>query len=118
MQEYNIGDIVEGIVSGIESYGIFVKINDNHTGLIHISEIDNNFIKDINEYVKINEKIYAEVIGFNEDKTRLNLSIKNINYDKNEKNGSKINESISGFLPLAKMLPKWIDKKLHKIKNE
>ena len=38
---YKIGDIIEVEVSGIENYGIFVKAEDDYTGLIHISEIDN-----------------------------------------------------------------------------
>ena len=46
---YKIGDIIEVEVSGIENYGIFVKAEDDYTGLIHISEIDNNYIKDINK---------------------------------------------------------------------
>lgn len=59
---YKIGDIIEVEVSGIENYGIFVKAEDDYTGLIHISEIDNNYIKDINKYVKVGDDIYANVI--------------------------------------------------------
>ena len=55
--DFNLGDIIEVTVTGIENYGIFVSVNDEYTGLIHISEIDNNFVKDINDYVKIGEKI-------------------------------------------------------------
>ena len=39
MDNYKIGDIVEGTVTGIERYGIFLSFNNNKTGLIHISEI-------------------------------------------------------------------------------
>ena len=47
--DFNLGDIIEVTVTGIENYGIFVSVIDEYTGLIHISEIDNNFVKDINE---------------------------------------------------------------------
>ena len=42
--DFNLGDIIEVTVTGIENYGIFVSVNDEYTGLIHISEIDNNFV--------------------------------------------------------------------------
>ena len=97
---FNLGDIIEVTVTWIENYGIFVSVNDEYTGLIHISEIDNNFVKDINDYVKIGEKIYANIIGIDHDNKHLNLSIKNMNYNDNENGTRNIKESISGFLPL------------------
>src|SRR5574344_743925 len=101
-----IGEIVKVTVCGIEPYGIFVKLSDDYSGLIHISEIDNNFINDLNDYVKLNDIIYANVISIDEIKNHLSLSIKNMNY-KGIKNN--LNESISSFLPLAKQLPIWIN---------
>lgn|SRR5574344_3166477 len=106
INKYNVGNIVEGIVSGIEDYGIFVTFGNDFTGLIHISEIDNKFIGDIHDYVKVGEKIYCLIIGEDECRKHLKLSIKNINYDKADRCSI---ESVSGFLPLAKKLPKWID---------
>jgi general stress protein 13 len=112
MEEFKIGDIIEGTVSGIETYGIFVKLDNDYNGLVHISEIDNSYIKNINDYVKINEKIYAEIIGIDKNNKHLNLSIKNMNYENNDI------ESVRGFLPLSKKLPDWIKKSSKKIKNE
>ena len=43
MEDYTVGNIVKGEVTGIEPYGIFIKINDDIDGLIHISEIANKF---------------------------------------------------------------------------
>ena len=45
--QYNIGDVVKGKVVGISSYGIFVLIDDKYNGLIHISEISENFVRKI-----------------------------------------------------------------------
>ena len=39
MEKYKVGDTVDGVVTGIESYGIFLSLEDNVTGLIHISEM-------------------------------------------------------------------------------
>lgn len=116
--DFNLGDIIEVTVTGIENYGIFVSINDEYTGLIHISEIDNNFVKDINDYVKIGEKIYANIIGIDHDNKHLNLSIKNMNYNDNENGTRNIKESISGFLPLHNKLDEWIKESYDKLKKE
>ena len=48
--DFNLGDIIEVTVTGIENYGIFVSVNDEYTGLIHISEIDNNFVENLKKY--------------------------------------------------------------------
>ena len=118
MNSFKIGDIIEVIVTGIEPYGIFVKVNDDYTGLIHISEIDNSFIKDVNDYVHIGETIYTNIIGIDNDKKHLSLSIKNMNYDNNASEDKKVNESISGFLPLHNQLETWIDETIERMKKE
>ncbi|NLD79210.1 MAG: S1 RNA-binding domain-containing protein, partial [Mollicutes bacterium] len=49
MTNYKVDKIVKGNVSGIEKYGIFINLENFYTGLIHISEISNDYIKDIND---------------------------------------------------------------------
>ena len=44
MSKYRKGNIVKATVTGIESYGVFVSFDEYYTGLIHISEISNNFV--------------------------------------------------------------------------
>lgn len=117
MIEYKIGDIVKVRVTGIERYGIFVSVDSFYTGLIHISEISSSFVKDINDYVKDNEEIYAQILDINKESKQMRLSIKNINY-KTIINRGTMEETRSGFLPLKKELPKWIDKKMNEYKNK
>ena len=118
MDSFKIGDIIEVKVTGIEQYGIFVKVNDEYSGLIHISEIDNSFIRDISDYVYFGETIYANIIGIDEMGKHLNLSIKNMNYTNNADQNKKIKESISGFLPLHNQIDIWIEEKISKMKKE
>ncbi len=118
MNSFKIGDIIEAKVSGIEQYGIFVKTENDYSGLIHISEIDNNFIKDTNDYAYIGETIYANIIGIDEENKHLNLSIKNMNYTNNTDENRKVKESISGFLPLHNKLDSWIEEKINEMKKE
>lgn len=117
MDKYKEGKIIKGTVTGIEPYGIFVSFDDYYSGLIHISEISYNFVKDINSFVKIGDVINTEIIGIDEDCNHLKLSIKNINYKlKTPRKKRKIIETKQGFRTLAHNLPLWIEKKL-KIKE-
>ena len=118
MRKYKDGEYVTGCVTGIEKYGIFVSLDEYYNGLIHISEISNNYVRNVNDYVKIGEKIYANIIGIDHDNKHLNLSIKNMNYNDNENGTRNIKESISGFLPLHNKLDEWIKKSYDKLKKE
>lgn len=111
MEDYIVGNIVKGEVTGIEPYGIFLKIDNNVNGLIHISEITNNFVKNINSYAKIGEEIYAKIIEIDANKKNLKLSIKGLNYKVDNKN-QKVKESVRGFSPLQENLSKWMDETL------
>ena len=53
MKKYYPGNIVEGKVVGIKPYGVFIELEDNTIGLLHISEISDNYVEDINKVVKI-----------------------------------------------------------------
>ena len=99
LNSFEVGDIIKGQVTGIESYGIFINVNEEFNGLIHISEISENFVKDINDFVKINEYIYCRVLEIDKENNNLKLSIKNINY-RIRKSKDVFNETIRGFSPL------------------
>lgn len=115
MEKYQKGKIVKGTVSGIESYGIFVSLDDYYSGLIHISEISHGFVKDINDFVKIGDIIYVEILDIDEEQEHLKLSIKNIKYKMNNKLPKrKIKETPLGFKTLEYKLPGWIKESLKK----
>ena len=81
MNRYKKGEVVTGCVTGIEKYGIFVSLDDYYSGLIHISEISDFFVKNPADYVYVGETIKAVVIDDNElDSFHVKLSIKNIDY--------------------------------------
>lgn len=112
MNNYKVGDVVIGHVTGIEKYGIFLSLDLGGSGLIHISEISNSFVRNINDYVDLEEVIKAEVIGIDDSKKRLKLSIKNINYRNRPEYRSKICETVNGFSTLKNNLDYWINEKL------
>lgn len=70
-----IGEIFEGKVTGITNFGAFVELPDKSTGMVHISEVSNSFIKDIHEKLNENDTVTVKVIDVN-DKGKIALSIK------------------------------------------
>ena len=111
MKNYKKDDIVKGKVTGIEDYGVFVSVDDNVTGLIHISEISTAFVRNILDYVEIGEEIQAKVLEYDSKNKRLKLSIKDFDYHSNKSKKNSINETKSGFRNLHNALDKWIVEK-------
>lgn len=111
IEDYKVGNIVKGKVTGIEKYGIFVNLENNCNGLIHISEISEDFVKNITDFVAIGEIIYCQILEINEDTNQFKLSIKNINYKEND-SIKGIHETRRGFLPLKENIDRWINEKL------
>ena len=59
---YMVGEIVEGVITGIKPYGAFVYLDSQHNGLIHISEISERFVRDVHTYVKINQRVRVKIL--------------------------------------------------------
>lgn len=108
-------DIIKGTVTGIKPYGIFVKINDETNGLIHISEISSKYVNDPNDFAKVGEEIEAKIIG-KTDSGDINLSIKEFTTNK-KKRKRVIIETSTGFKTLNYKLPFWIEENIKKHKN-
>lgn len=73
------GDIVEGPITRMESYGVFIDIGEGLTGLCHISQITNKFIKSPKEEVKLGQTVKAKILKIEGD--RISLSIKALRED-------------------------------------
>ncbi len=116
MSKYKKGNVVKGIVTGIESYGIFVSFDEYYTGLIHISEISNKFVKDPKDIVNVGDEIEVEIIGVDDEQCHLNLSLKKFE-SKNRRRRKKIEETGSGFKILADKLPIWIREQMDLVKK-
>ena len=108
------GDIIKGIVSGIEDYGFFVKTNDGYSGLVHISEVSDNFVKNIYDYVSLGEEINAKVLEVDNKSKKMKLSIKGIEYRICHKLPE---DGINGFDTLKEKLPGWISEVQEEMKK-
>ena len=69
----NIGDSVTGTVSGVTSFGAFVKLNSGETGLIHISKLSRGFVRDVQSVLSVGDEVTATVIAVNGEKIALSL---------------------------------------------
>ena len=81
-----VGSKLQGKVTGITHFGAFVELEKGTTGLVHISEVADTYVKDINEHLSIGEEIKVKVINVQED-GKIGLSIKKAQ-DKSERKKS------------------------------
>ena len=73
--ELEIGSIYEGKVTGITKFGAFVLLPMGKSGMVHISEVANTFVDDINNYLKEGQTVTVKLIAIDQQ-GRINLSIK------------------------------------------
>ncbi|MGI6605222.1 MAG: S1 RNA-binding domain-containing protein [Firmicutes bacterium] len=72
-----VGSIVEGVVTGITHFGAFVTLPDGQTGLVHISEVADTYVRDVKDFLKEQDKVKVKVIGL--DKSgKIGLSIRQV----------------------------------------
>lgn len=104
LKELKVGDVVEGVVTGVIDFGAFVNV-DGIEGLVHISEISWERVEDPRKYVKVGENVKAKIIAI--DKDRLSLSIKQMSDDpwlsevKKFKKGDAVEGKITRITPFG-----------------
>ena len=82
------GAIVSGKVTGVTDFGAFVEIEGGKTGMIHISEVASNYIKDIKEYISVGQEVKTKVISVSPD-GKISLSIRKLNEQPKEQRPQK-----------------------------
>jgi S1 RNA binding domain protein len=70
-----VGSKLQGKVTGITKFGAFVELPEGVTGLVHISEVADNYVKDIHDHLKVGDIVYVKVINVEKD-GKIGLSIK------------------------------------------
>ncbi len=73
--QLNIGDIIEGKVTGLTNFGAFVKLTTGEVGMVHISEVASSYVKDIKEFLSEGQEVKVKVLAVN-DAGKISLSIK------------------------------------------
>jgi|SRR5690606_6247684 len=102
------GDRILVKITGIQPYGVFVEY-ENYQGLIHISEVSDHFVKEIDKLFTVGEMIYATVLEIDEDSNKLQLS-----YKAAQKIHPRVAKQVDikiGFRSIEKKLKEWISMK-------
>lgn len=73
---HKIGDVVPGRVVKTVSYGAFVRLDGGIDGLVHVSELADQLVKDPGQVVTVDDKVYVKVIDIDADRRRISLSMK------------------------------------------
>lgn len=114
-KNYRKGQFVKVKVTGIQPYGAFVKTPDNQEGLIHISEVMNDYVHDINQFLTKGQIVKAKILSIDKD-GKINFTLKDNEYFKNEerkRDRRSILEQIKetekyGFETIRQKMPQWI----------
>jgi len=115
ISKLNVGDVMEGEISGIVDFGVFVKFNNNLEGLVHISELAWKLVDDPRKLFNVGQKVKFKIIGL--DSSRISLSIKALEEDpwkevhKKYRVGQKVSGQITKINPFGAFVQ--LDKDIH-----
>lgn len=118
---YHIGDVVEGEVTGLQPYGVFVQLDEDHQGLIHISEINHGYVSNVEDKFTIGQKLTVKIIDIDEFTSKMSLSIRALKKlatsNKPAKNAwpKKRPAPKIGFFSIEEQLPGWVEEALQKM---
>jgi general stress protein 13 len=122
---YKIGQHIKVRVTGIQPYGAFVETPDNTEGLIHISEIMDDYVHNLKKFLSEGQIVRAKVISI-DNEGKLNLSLKDNDYFKNyerKKEKQSVLDEIKetekyGFQIIKERLPVWIKQSKDDMKQD
>lgn len=120
--EYKIGEIRHGKISGIQPYGVFVALDEETQGLIHISEVQSGFTKNLASLLKIGDDVKVQVIDIDEYTKKISLSLRTLEPTpqlsplRRKRYFTNRNKKI-GFATIEAALPRWIQEDLEQLDN-
>ncbi|WKB35122.1 S1 domain-containing post-transcriptional regulator GSP13 [Terrilactibacillus sp. S3-3] len=108
-----LGDIVEGKVTGIKPFGAFVAVDEEHQGLVHISEIAHQYVKDINNFLKVGDTVKVKVLKIDEASGKISLSIRAAEPEQEKESHTNQSAAVKdnekrGFNTLEEKLKDWL----------
>lgn len=113
--KYKIGDIIEGKVTGIQAYGVFISLDKNTQGLIHISECRHGYVTDLEGFIQIDDEVEAKIIDIDEYTGKVSLSLRAMEklpippYPAKRKRRKRRYVPQIGFDTLKQKIPTWIE---------
>lgn len=118
---YQTNDIIKVKITDTKPYAAFVVAEDGRKGLLHISEISDNFIRDIEKFVSRGDEVNVKILEIDEKDGFLRVSFKQVPDDKKlttHHNGRRLPEiDEDDFKPLSEHLDDWIKDAKHKMED-
>ena len=120
--KYEVGQIIIGTVTNVKPYALFMEFEDGVNGLLHISEISDSFIRDIEKYGTKGDQLKVMIVSIDENNGFLRVSLKRVpkeeSFSTHNNNIRKAPEAEKeDFAPLAEKLPEWIANTLEEAKR-
>lgn len=75
-EKFQVGQIIEGTVTGIKPFGAFVSLDATTQGLVHISHITHGYLENINDAIKVGDTVKVKILSIDSEKGKISLSIK------------------------------------------
>ena len=120
--KYQVGQLVIGKVYNVKPYALFMSFEDGVTGLLHISEISDSFIRDIEKYGSVGDEIKVKILAIDDDNGFLRVSYKQVPpeeaYSSHTNTRKLPTVTEDEFLPLKEKLDEWINDAYSKIEKE
>jgi S1 RNA binding domain protein len=93
-----VGQIIEGKVTGITNFGAFVELATGQTGLVHISEVAEEYVKDINQFLKQGDLVKVKVLALDKGKIGLSIRQAQLRAERNRYNGMSFEDKLAKFI--------------------
>ena len=119
--QYQVNSIVLAKVSEVKPYAAFLNFENGCKGMIHISEISDTFVKDIERYLSKGDEVNVLILSIDEKDNFIRASYKKVPADKKFSTHSNTRHALSttenDFKPLVDKLPEWINESLTRHKK-
>ncbi|HEY8391685.1 MAG TPA: S1 RNA-binding domain-containing protein [Capillibacterium sp.] len=93
---FAVGQVVEGKVTGITNFGAFVELSPGLTGLVHISEVADVYVKDIKDFIQLNDQVKVKILSMQDGK--IGLSIRQAQPKPNRQSQQSFEDKLAKFL--------------------
>ncbi len=124
MADYQAGQIVEGTVTGIQPYGAFVSLDEQNTGLIHISEISDGYVRDVGHFVHVGQTVRVKILDYDAVHHKARLSLKALHPSRPRRRRRNAVPRIAlppmriGFASVASHMDQWIAEAERKMNDD
>lgn len=121
--KYELGDLIIGKVENVKPYALFLSFEDGINGLLHISEISDSYIRDIERFGSVGDELKVKVLSIDEHNGFMRVSLKQVpveeqysTHSNDTRHMPKVEEG--SFKDLQEHLDGWIHDTLEKAKKE